>query len=84
MKRKTIKVEDIKQQANHFFLNSHNELSSERKSVQHFVGNLLMSVGSYNGYGYLTQDQVPVGSTYGVDRTTEPKTFPDESRIFFY
>ena len=83
-KRKTFAVEDIKEQANRFFLNSTNDFSSQRKTLQYFVGDILMQTGNYKGFGYLSKSDVKEGSTFGVDRTTNPVTFPDESRIFFY
>jgi len=43
-----------------------------------------MQTGNYRGFGYLTKDDVKEGSTFGIDRTNLPVTFPDESRIFFY
>ena len=84
MKRKTIPVEDIREQANRFFLNSCNDFSAQRKALQSFVSDILMQTGNYRGFGYLTKDDVKEGSTFGIDRTNLPVTFPDESRIFFY
>ena len=83
-KRKTFEVESLKEQANRFFLNSTNDFSSQRKTLQYFVGDILMQTGNYRGFGYLTKDDVKEGSTFGIDRTNLPATFPDESRIFFY
>jgi hypothetical protein len=83
-KRKTFEVDSLKEQANRFFLNSANDFSSQRKTLQYFVGDILMQTGNYRGFGYLTKNDVKEGSTFGIDRDTVPSTFPDESRIFFY
>jgi hypothetical protein len=84
MKRKTIPVENIREQANRFFQNSKNDFADQRKALQYFVGDLLMQTGNYKGFGYLSKSDVKEGSTFGIDRTNLPATFPDESRIFFY
>ena len=84
MKRKTIPVENIREQANRIFLNSKNDYADQRKALQYFVGDLLMQTGNYKGFGYLSKSDVTPGTTFGIDRDTLPVTFPDESRIFFY
>jgi hypothetical protein len=84
MKRKTIPVENIREQANRFFQNSKNDFADQRIALQYFVGDLLMQTGNYKGFGYLSKSDVTPGTTFGVDRDTLPVTFPDESRIFFY
>ncbi len=84
MKRKTIAIESIKEQANKIFLESSNDYADQRKAIQYFVGDLLMQTGNYKGYGYLSRSDVKSGLTFGIDRDANPKTFPDESRIFFY
>ena len=84
MKRKTIPVEEIREQANRIFLNSKNDYADQRKALQYFVADLLMQTGNYKGFGYLSKSDVDPGLTFGVDRDTVPHTFPDESRIFFY
>jgi len=84
MKRKTIPVENIREQANRIFLNSKNDYADQRKALQYFVADLLMQTGNYKGFGYLSKSDVTPGTTFGIDRDTLPATFPDESRIFFY
>lgn len=83
-KRKTFEVESLKEQANSFFLNSCNDFAAQRKAIQSFTSDILMQTGNYRGFGYLTKNDVKEGSTFGIDRTNLPVTFPDESRIFFY
>ncbi len=61
--------QQIKDEANHFFAHSANEMVNERKAIQHFVSGLLMKSSrrkEYKGFGYLTRDQVPAGKTFGV------------------
>jgi hypothetical protein len=63
----------LKDEANKFFTHSANEMVAERKSLQMFVTGLLMKSSrrkEYKGFGYLTQDQVPAGKTFGVTYTT--------------
>lgn len=65
--------QQIKDEANHFFAHSANEMVNERKAIQHFVSGLLMKSSrrkEYKGFGYLTRDQVPAGKTFGVTYTT--------------
>lgn len=92
--------QNLKDEANHFFAHSANEMVAERKILKSFVSGLLMKSSrrkEYKGFGYLTRDQVPAGKTFGVTYTlmlrvdgneilsTHTKpTFHDESRIFFY
>ena len=83
-KRKTIEVEYLKNMANRFCESSSNELDGERRHIASFVSNALMMTGNYKGFGYLSRDDVKPGMTYGIDRSTVPHSFPDESRIFFY
>jgi len=84
MKRKTISVESIKEQANRFFLNSCNDFAAQRKAIQSFTSDILMQTKNYKGFGYLSKSDVKEGSTFGIDRNTSPVSFPDDSRIFFY
>jgi len=84
MKRKTIGIEYIKEQANNFFLHSGNDAKNARTNLYFFVADILMKTGNHKGFGYLSKSDVKEGSTFGIDRDTVPSTFPDESRIFFY
>lgn len=61
--------QQLKDEANHFFAHSANEMINERKALQSFVTGLLMKSSrrkEYKGFGYLTQDRVPAGKTFGV------------------
>ena len=84
--RKTIDLNVLKSEANKFFLHSNNDLVSDRKTLQIFVSNLLMSVDAYRGFNYLSKEQMPTDCyTFGIERSeTGNHKFPDDSRIFFY
>jgi hypothetical protein len=82
---KTIKIENVKARANALFRESINEYSAQRRAVQHFVSDLLIDHNAYKGFSYLSERQVPAGSTVGIIRGENgaPHQFPDESRIEF-
>lgn len=83
--RKTIELEKVREKANHFFKHSDNNMVEERYSIYHFVASLHMDNNSYKGFRYLTEDEVPSGNTFGIERKeNNEKTFHDESRIHFY
>ena len=84
MKRKTVGIEYIKEQAKNFFLHSANDRKDARTNLYFFVADILMKTGNHKGFGYLSKSDVKEGSTFGIDKDTVPSTFPDESRIFFY
>lgn len=82
--RKTIEIEQIKEQANSFFFNSKNELAESRKVLQNFVSQILMDTGNYKGFQYITKQQMMTsGYTYGVDWSSGKPIHSDESRIRF-
>jgi hypothetical protein len=84
MSKKTIKIEHIKQRANALFRESCNEYSAQRHAVHFFVADLLMDHGAYKGFSYLSEEQVPAGSTVGIIRGENgAHQFPDDSRIAF-
>lgn len=82
--RKTVEIEQIKEQANSFFFNSKNELAETRKHLQSFVSQILMETGNYKGFQYITKQQMmTTGYTYGVDWSSGKPVHSDESRIRF-
>lgn len=82
--RKTIEVSAIKEKANAFFANSANDLAGERKALQFFVADILMATGNYRGFNYLQEQDVAAGHSFGVDHSSKPPVFHDESRMFFH
>jgi hypothetical protein len=82
--RKTVEITTIREKANAFFANSKNELAGERKTLQMFVADLLMNTGNYRGFNYLEKHHVVLGQSFGVDHSSVPPVFYDESRIFFH
>ena len=82
--RKTIEVNYLKDKANAFFANSKNEMAEERKCLQMFVSDLLMKSGNYRGFNYLQKHDVVLGQSFGVDHSSVPPVFYDESRIYFH
>jgi len=82
--RKTIEIEQVKEQANSFFFNSRNELAESRKVLQSFVSQILMKTGNYKGFQYITKQQMMTADyTYGVDWSSGKPVYSDESRIRF-
>ena len=82
--RKTFEIEKIKEMANDLFLNSSDCFKTHRSAVFHFTSMILSDSGNYKGFGYLSKSDVKEGFSFGIDRTTDPSTFPDETRVFFY
>ena len=84
-RKKTVSLRYVVERANKMFLNSKNDAVAERRAVLGFVSDLLMEADVYKGFGYLTEDMVPVGCTFGVIHKEAGKhEFPDSSRVFFY
>lgn len=85
-KRKTVELEKIKLKVNEYFRTSKNESAVQRRTLQFFVTDLLMEAGQYQGFNYLTKNDVKEGLTTGMEwnETGDKVTFKDQSRIFFY
>lgn len=93
--RKTLEVAVILEKANHFFANSIDEMTAERRGVASFLGTILMEGKRYSGFGYLTENMVGTDYrngkklSFGVEykETSEGKsipTFHDETRVKYY
>lgn len=84
-RKKTVSLRFVVERANKMFLNSKNDAVAERRALLSFVSDLLMDADVYNGFGFLTEDMVPTGTTFGVIHKPEGKhEFPDSSRVFLY
>jgi hypothetical protein len=83
---KSIKLDVLKLKANTVFRDSLNSYSVQRLAIQCFVENVLMTNNAYNGFGYLTESEVPAGQTFGLayDDTAKKNIFPDPTRIKFF
>jgi hypothetical protein len=73
MKRKTIRVEEIKKAANNMLANSKDEFVNERQAVARFVSNLFLENNCYRGFNYLPSESDIHAGGYGKD-----------GRVFFY
>lgn len=83
-KRKTIAIADLKAKANKVFRDSENDYADGRRHIQSFVENLLMEVGQYKGFGYLSKDGVAPGKTFGIEFVGNEPKFHDHTRIEFF
>lgn len=83
---KSIKIHTLIEEANAFFLNSADDMASQRVALQHFVSGLIIRHArkSYQGFRYLREEETN-GKTFGVKHEEGKKpVFFDESRIAFY
>jgi len=71
--RKTIEIEKLVDDANHYLKTSYDVLSEQRKGVAHFVADILHYTGNYEGFNYLDSESDLNAGMYGKD-----------GRIFFY
>lgn len=84
--RKTIDISFIKEKANYYLRTSGNECINERKQIFVFTSTLLHESRNYKGFGYLTENNVEKGLTWGITfgENGGPNEYKDESRVFFY
>ncbi len=77
--RKTIKVTELVDAANHILEYSDDDLVADRRAVAHLTLKLLMDAGAYKGFNYLpSAGLTPNGKGYyAVD-------IADDSRVRFY
>lgn len=89
MTRKTIHVDALVNRANALLRNSTAD-KGIRMGVIALLENVLHETGSYRGFGYLRQHEVPEGELPGVQWPTLPEednphaTYPDDTRRFYY
>jgi len=92
--KKTIKVEDIKQKINNSLLNTKDDMSSERSSLQFLLEEILTDTGNYNGFRFLTKsdmiesiDGTTIGiGDYNYNETTSSYNWDntDNTRVFYF
>ena len=56
--RKTVSVKHVIETANHMLLHSPNDGQDGRESIQVLVGQLLHDTGNYDGFRYLTAEDM--------------------------
>jgi len=89
-RRKTIKVEEVKALVNAMLRNSSDDNRSGRATLQTLIETILMDTGNYNGFNYLTPNDMETsanGTTYGIDcRKDRDHWFDDtdHTRVFYY
>jgi len=81
--RKTAVIEDIIA-----MVNERNRTSTCEPAIRDggnsLLEKILMDNNRYNGFGYLTVDEVPEGHQPGRIRIEGKNTFPDETRRFYF
>lgn len=84
MRRKTIEVKNILGEVNR--LNQKSTCSSDtRAGWNDLLEIILRTTGNYKGFGYLLVSAVPDGCLPGtIFNEVDGRTFPDESRRFYY
>lgn len=80
-RRKTIAINTLVDDVNRMLRDS-TCTADVRLGMCAVLENMLHETENYDGYQYLTADEVPRGHLPGIDRskTFEEKRFPDESR----
>lgn len=82
-KRKTVDVRALVEKVNH--RNKHSTCSrAVRDGWNTFIEDILMETGNYNGFGYYLTSEVPEGCLPGMVNGESEKTFPDDSRRYYY
>ena len=84
MSRKTFKVQELIDLVNYRNKNS-KSTRDFRNGANAVLEIVLEESGNYNGFRYLTQDEVPEGELCGVILSEEEgNQFPDTSRRFYF
>lgn len=83
-KRKTVNIADVVMWGNSQ-LEKSECAPTGRQGVCNLIETILHNSGVYDGFGYLTQSEVPRGEKPGIERDKDGKaTFPDETRRRYY
>lgn len=88
--RKTITVGKVKTLVNHMLLHSRDDNRSGREALQTLIETILMETGNYNGFNYLTPNDMETsenGTTYGIDKNKDKDHWfddTDHTRVFYY
>ena len=83
--KKTFDVQEFKEFVNGSLKDSINPLKEYRSGLCTVIEHVLHGTGNYRGYGFLTQNQVKLGMTFGMEIIDG--AFPkmhDETRRFYY
>ena len=96
---KTVSVIKLREKANHYLLNSPDDMISARHAVGSFIASVLHDTDNYKGFGYLTAADMNNSSGSSVGINGEHGLFPcalsenqgdgrfddtDNSRICYY
>ena len=93
MKRKTYEIKKLKTMINDMILHSPDSHKQGRISIGMVLERALMETGNYEGYGYLSKDDMKKsenGMSHGINIPVEKLTMEerfnntDESRVFYY
>ena len=71
--RKTFKIKDFKSKVNYYLLHSPDDDVKGRQAVMIFLSNILMEANNYNGFQYITSEQIKkseYGKSFGIRETT--------------
>jgi hypothetical protein len=85
---KTVKISLLKETANRMLVDSPNDCINYRQGVINLMQSILMETKNYDGFRYLTKDDVEPEYTVGVHIDNPELTFDfsntDTTRIFLY
>ena len=90
MAKKTVKVTEVLAAANHMLAN-HKDCNiggieygqSFRLGVVSLMQNILHRTGNYQGFKYLTSEDMPINAPPGIIFGT-PNEYPDDSRRLYF
>ena len=88
--KKTVKVEDLKNQVNDMLLNSEDDYKQGRESLCTFIERVLMDAGNYHGFGYLSKldmQKSSYGTSVGIvydDNNNPIFENTDHTRVHYY
>jgi len=90
--RRTVPIVELVKDANHMLLHSDDSRKEGRKAVALFITNVLIKHKRYNGYNFLTKEDMlrnqSRGTTVGINDANlpDPERFADtdDTRRYYY
>jgi len=88
--KKTVKVEDLKNQINDMLLNSKDDFQQGRSAVSIILEKVLMNADKYKGFGYLSKSDMQkssYGTSVGIvydDNNNPIFENTDHTRVHYY
>lgn len=85
---KSIKIMEVVRMANQMLLNSHDDLTGERKGIIALLEQILNETENYRGFGYLDASRMKasdLGARPGIIREEgKDHVYPDKTRVSYY